>query len=174
MGYTVPLTAVAAAKLTSAQWNASVRDNILFLANPPACRVRNIASTSVADSSTPILTFDTERYDTDGMHSTSLDTDRITFNTAGLYLVTLSGRFATATDYLSAFASIQHSDLTVLAKDSAGTFTDNGIDLDLSVATVYKFAVAEYVLAKVGQNNGANAARNFSGAEFSATWLGLG
>ena len=56
------------------------------LQNPPCCRVYNSAEHlgRQRHRSRP-STFNCERYDTDSMHSTSSNTGRITFTTAGVY-----------------------------------------------------------------------------------------
>ena len=53
---------------------------------PPACKVYKSVSTSITSGSP--ITFDLETFDTDTMHSTVTNTDRITINTAGIYIVT--------------------------------------------------------------------------------------
>jgi hypothetical protein len=51
------------------------------------CRVYNSGSQSISNATWTALTFDSEVYDTDGMHSTSTNTNRVTCVTAGKYLV---------------------------------------------------------------------------------------
>lgn len=51
-----------------------------------ACRVYQTASQTVTAVSTEDITWDAESFDTDGMHSTSSDTDRIVIVTPGLYM----------------------------------------------------------------------------------------
>ena len=46
---------------------------------------------------TTLLTFDTEAFDTDTMHSTSSNTGRITINTSGTYMIDMNVRFPSAT-----------------------------------------------------------------------------
>lgn len=80
MAYTTPRTWVANETVTAALLNAHVRDNVAWLAtDAPHCRVYNSANISIAVSGTPqALTFDSERYDVGGCHSTSTNTGRIT------------------------------------------------------------------------------------------------
>lgn len=145
--------------------------------NVPACRVFHSVNQSIPDATSTILAFDSERYDTDSMHSTVTNNSRITFNTAGLYLVTVNVEFAAGTyDYAS--VAVRMNGTTFLgvsdASQSAGLF-----GAGRTVATVYKFAATDYVEARVFQDNGAAAARNVNVAgnytpEFSATWIGVG
>jgi hypothetical protein len=87
MAYTTPKTWTVGEVLTAANLNTHLRDNVSYLANPPKCRVYNSANESIPNSTDTALTFDTERFDTDTMHSTVSNTGRITFTTAGTYLV---------------------------------------------------------------------------------------
>jgi len=53
----------------------------------PGCRLTNSASQALPASTITFLTFDTERFDTDNMHSPTVNTGRITIQTAGVYMV---------------------------------------------------------------------------------------
>jgi hypothetical protein len=149
-------------------------------ANPPACRVyRTTSMTGIVDSAQTAVTFDAERFDTNSMHDTSTNTSRITFNTAGVYVVTFNMAWGPRTDYLKVQCSMRLNGTTFLC---AHTDTDPGtqnIDREMSVTTVCKFAAADYVEAMVFQDNTANATGTVVGtgnygAEFAAAWLGLG
>jgi hypothetical protein len=52
-----------------------------------ACRVRNSGSQSIPNNTSTALTFDTEDYDNDTIHSTISNTSRLTCRTAGKYYV---------------------------------------------------------------------------------------
>lgn len=59
-----------------------------FWQSPPRCRVVNTVGPNITGSSNwNLLGFDSEDYDTDGMHSTSTNTSRITVQTSGYYMV---------------------------------------------------------------------------------------
>lgn len=151
------------------------RDTHQHAYNPPACRVYNNANISITTSGVAqALTFNSERYDTDSMHSTSADTGRITFNTAGLYHVFATIEFASnATGYRQAYLRVNGT--TVIAASSCPAATSLGTELMLSC--VWKFAAADYVEVFVAQLSGG--ALNVAGAsafspEFGATWVGVG
>lgn len=55
--------------------------------NVPRCLVYNSTNQSIGNNTLTLLTFDSERFDNDSMHSPSVDPERITFNTAGTYAV---------------------------------------------------------------------------------------
>lgn len=175
MAYTTPKTWTAGEIVTAANMNQQVRDNISFLANPPACRVYNNANISTTSGASALaLTFNSERYDTDGMHSTSVNTDRITINTAGLYVITADVWFASnATGRRAAFVNL-NGIVTITGLVISAT---NGDDTDMNLATTYKLAAGDYLQVLVQQNSGG--ALNVRGVgnvspEFSATWVGRG
>lgn len=155
---------------------AWAQDGLYF--DPPACRVFNVGAQTIPDITITTVTFDSERYDTDGMHSTSVNTGRITFNTAGLYLVVGNVTFG-GSDYSSGALGIRLNNTTNIAQTSTNGFTDGTFnEMELNVATVYKFAVNDFIELKTWQNNTANVARSliFSAysPEFMATWIGRG
>lgn len=179
ISYSTPRTWVSGEYPTAAQFNANIRDNIAFLANPPSCRVYNSANISVPHNAETNLTFNSERFDTDGMHSTASLTERITFTTAGLYVVAGSIDWVGGADFTRLWIGISLSGTTYLARSDDGGPGAANVGRAMSVATVYKFTAGQFVTLRVYQANGAAAARsvvvggNFS-PEFSATWVGLG
>jgi len=57
-------------------------------------RVYNTTAISCANGAAVLLTFDSERYDTDNIHSTATNTGRLTATTAGKYHITGEATFA--------------------------------------------------------------------------------
>lgn len=162
-------------QVAPASWGDDVRAALSFLANPPACRVYHNTAQSIANNSEVALTFNSERYDTDSMHSTSVNPSRITFNTTGLYVVSLTFEFAphsTGRRYGVIKLGGTTGIAVALNPTAEGTFGHG-----FSISTIYKFTAGEFVEAKVYQNSGGALnvlnSPNFS-PEFAATWLGLG
>lgn len=179
MAYSAPTTRSTGFLVTAAVWNQDVVDNVTFLANPPACRVYHNANQSVNDNTLTLVAFNSERYDTDAMHDTVTNNGRITFNTAGLYIVGFQGRFPAANDFSVAGAYIRLNGSTLIAVNSGGRALTGSSDLHFGVTTTYKFAAADYIEVQVHQDNTANTARNLEAVanyspEFWATWIGLG
>ena len=151
------------------------------LFNPPACRVYHNANQALASATDVVLAFNQERYDTDSMHDTVTNNSRITFNTAGLYLVVLNLAIDDLNDY-NFFAGRIGLNVggTILAGQVvSGNSTSWLYQPWFTVTTVYKFAVGDYIQAVVQQRNNAAATKNLLTAgnwspEFSATWLGVG
>lgn len=65
-----------------------------FAAVEIAADVYNSANISVAHATIQFLTFDSERFDTDGIHSTSSNTSRLTCTKAGKYLIEAAIEYA--------------------------------------------------------------------------------
>lgn len=130
-------------------------------------RVYNSANISVGDAAWAVLTFNTERFDTDGIHSTVSNTGRLTATRAGVYAITGHVQFAGNGTGLRGL-DIQLNGTTTIASSFGGpgnTAADN-----LSVAAIYELAATDYVGLRVYQSSGGslnvNAAGNYS-PEFS-------
>lgn len=84
----VPFTASTGGFLTSALWNTQVRDATTFLTNPPrfngSCTALPAAPANGVEVVIPI---DTEDVDSEGGHSTTVNTSRYTCQVAGLYMI---------------------------------------------------------------------------------------
>ena len=86
--YTTPVDTVTDELVTAARFNAQVMENIRFLYAPPVCSVKRAAAKSIGSGgASTIIDFDQENYDTDSMHSTVTNNNRITIVTAGKYLI---------------------------------------------------------------------------------------
>lgn len=125
----------------------------LFLPVRPMCRVYNDATISHAVSGTPqVVTFNTERYDTDTMHSTVSNTGRITFTTAGVYHIVGTVEFAAnATGSRSLFIRLNGSTNVGAANDAVSSGTQV---TRLQVVAEYNFAAADYVELVANQDSG--------------------
>lgn len=144
---------------------------------PPACRVFHNADQAVASTSLVTLAFNSERFDTDTMHDTVTNNSRITFNTAGVYAVSVgihwsgssSGNYETII-LLNGTTAIGYHYVTVPTGAGAGPRY-------VLCAPPYKFAAADYVQAQVRQDSGGSLNVQVQGnwsAEFSAVWQGPG
>ena len=139
---------------------------------PDGARVYNSAAESIPDGTVTLLTFDSERYDNGGLHSTVTNTGRLTAVKAGKYLITAHVEFATnATGYrgvilvLNAATQIAYLDLPAVS----------GAPTELSISTLYHLAASDYVTVWVQQNSGGalDVANNPNWSpEFAMQWLG--
>lgn len=148
MGWTTPRTWVTNEVVTSAQLNTHVRDDLSALAS--CARVYNSANIAISNATNTALTFDSERFDNGGFHSTVTNTGRLTAPFAGVYLIGAHIAWepnATGQRLLTlrvnggtTFASTQNSGAT--ANDTS------------SVAAAYALAATDYVEVVVFQDSG--------------------
>lgn len=174
MAYAVPTNFAAGAVLTEAQLDVLGND-IVFLANPPKCRVYNSAPIShVASGTVQAVTFDSERYDTDTMHSTSVNTSRITFTTAGTFAV--FGNLAFAANATGFRAIELRLNGTTYIASIVIPAVGGGIPTRLGVYTEYAFTAGQYVELIANQTSGGALNLEQSGnayPEFGARWVSL-
>lgn len=181
MPYTSPPTVATGTPIQSAAWGNLVKGSLDFLANPPACRLyHNAGDQNIPHVTVTAATFDSERFDTDSMHS-GVNPSRITFNTAGLYIVSFSAAIAAAADYTLVMVLLRLNGITYIAKQTVGTQAVSDDHVNLTVTTPYKFTAGQYLEAAVYHRNGASATRALKGVgtggfspEFSAVWVGQG
>jgi hypothetical protein len=173
---TVATADIAAGAVTTAK----LADGAVTLAKlgaVPACRAYRSVAQLIAHATTQAVVFDLERYDNDTMHSGG--TERITFTTAGVYIVTLNCQMVSAADYVGIVVSIRLNGTTVIASQNITQNVAGGGGPGISVATTYKFSAADYIEALIYQANSAAAARDLNAngnysPEFAAAWLGAG
>lgn len=176
MPYVSPATVVTGTTITSA-WGNSVKTAADYIADGPACRVYHNTTQSVADITETSLVFNSDRFDPTGMHDTVSNTGRITFNDAGVYVVSFVCEFASAVDYFTIYSLCRLNGATVIARSTHNRGdSGDGSSMATTYSTIYKFAAADYIETRVYQNNTANAARNVLSTgnfspEFSAAWL---
>jgi hypothetical protein len=122
-------------------------------AGGPGCRVYNSGAITIANNTTTALTFDTERYDTDAMHSTSSNTSRITATTAGKYMIGGCVRFVSNSTGARYLFVVLNGTTNIVASSMAA---DANHYPDLNVSTVYDLAANDYIELAVNQSSGGN------------------
>jgi hypothetical protein len=139
----------------------------------PACRVYNDVAIDPATSSWVTLTFNSERFDTDTMHSTSTNTGRLTVPTDGdgLYLITGHVEFASSVNNPTLHVRILLNGATEIARQTHRLDSATGVDTTLTVSTLYSLSATDYVTLQVYTTEDVNvqASGNYS-PEFSAIW----
>ena len=115
-------------------------------------RVYNSANLLIPTATLTTLTFDSERYDTDDIHSIIANTDRLTCKTAGKYLIIGEVQWAiNAVGYRRVFfwlngaVNIAHISYLPTAWLSGHT-----------ISTIYDLAVNDFVVINVEQTSGGN------------------
>lgn len=135
-------------------------------------RVYNSAALTLTTAVSTALTFDTERYDVGGLHSTSANTSRITIALAGVYEVGGSASFDTNTTGLRGLSIRLNGTTTIaLARDAPIT----GDETVMILSAAYRFVAGDYVELIARQTSGGNlnitVNANYS-PEFWATRIG--
>jgi hypothetical protein len=166
--------------LTATDYN-EVLENVENYRVPPICALRRTTLFTMAAANTDYaITFTTANEDADtetptGMHDGSTNTDRITIQTAGVYLVTASCQFAApnfATSHRRLWIDRRGSTDGQLVEDYQ--VPASGEAAMMCVSTVVKASVNDYFRMFVRHND--NVSRDVVVTTqpilFSATWLG--
>lgn len=176
---TVPTTQTfnAGEKVTASKLNAATKTVLDFLMNPPRVNAYAGTAISVSSGTSTLLTFDSESWDTDSMHSTTTNPSRITINTSGQYLVTFYARFpSNSTGYRqlnlrlnSAGASGGGSTLstiTVAAVNGASAFVTRTLELSCTAGDHYELFATQNSGVSLSMDSGSRV----TGMEFR--WVG--
>lgn len=154
---TVPtfLTFVAGSILTAAQLNSNVRDaGNFWLTVKPALETIQTSPQAIGTGAWTSVTFDTDVYDNDGMHSTVTNTSRATAITAGRYLFLASLDFASNATGLRAIKFLING-TTSYAKDGQ-LAAPSGTDVALFTGITKYLNVADYLELQCWQSSGGN------------------
>jgi len=134
-------------------------------------RAYNSGNFSLTSGTAAVITLDSERWDTDTIHSTSSNTSRLTATTAGHYAISGSAEFAASGAEGRRYLEILLNGATVLAVQDCLTKPNDPADtIRCSVSTTYTLSATDYVELRAFQNAASTlnvlAASNYS-PEFS-------
>lgn len=120
-------------------------------------RAYNTGTQSITTATWTALTLDSERFDTDGFHSTSVNTERFTVpaGLGGKYLLNTNIGFAANTTGQRG-VRLRLNDATTIAQDLRETMTDGSLGTRMSIACVYDLIPGDYVETEVWQDSGGN------------------
>lgn len=153
--------------------------DLQFLIDPPRCQVSQSAAgtaTSLPDATSTVVTFDTNVFDTDSMHSTASFTSRIVINTAGTWDIHAYCALPSAT-YTALNFNLR---LNAGGSSSGGTSLRNhpfggGVQAGRLLLT-RTFIAGDYVELFVSQTSGAarvvGQGNNVTG--FTCRWVAVG
>jgi hypothetical protein len=115
-------------------------------------RVYNNANLSIPDSSYTVLTFNSERYDTDDIHDTTANTSRLTCKTAGKFLIVAGIEFSGIATGRRIVRFLLNNVYEIvkfeLGLSSANVFR-------ATTTTIYDLQVNDYLEVSVYQSSGA-------------------
>jgi hypothetical protein len=135
---------------------------------PPSVKLQRTTGQVVYDASTATMVWDSESWDTDGMHDLVTNQDRITINTPGIYLVVGAVRYTAGISDDSSLTINLNGSLVV--RDESGPANTAG---GRTASVMLNMNANDYLTMQVYQNNSANTSRTTtSGTFFSAAWLG--
>lgn len=140
----------------TAAWCDTVRDDLEFLVDPPACSVyHNTTQSQTTGTALTALAANSENYDNDSMHSTVTNNSRITIQTAGRYEVgAVVSWAANATGNRAlAFAKNGVGVNDYLVDIRTGTATNS---TGISGSRTLVLAAGDYVEVSVWQTSGGN------------------
>jgi hypothetical protein len=133
-----------------------------------ACRVYHSADQAIANAAVTQLAFDSERFDTDAIHDSAVNNDRLTAKTAGKYVITACVQFDVAAGGIRSLQLRYNGIGTVIGVQYVPPAAANPVIG--TVTTIYDLAVGDYVQVWVYQTSGGalnvQAAPNYS-PEFS-------
>lgn len=123
------------------------------ISDPPTAQIYRSSHQSIANNTLTTVTFNVELWDTDSMHSTVSNTERLTFTTSGTYFVTACLAWNKDVDG-DRVAQIRKNGTDILGYESK----DSGAaDLIVGHSLVVQdsFAAADYIEARVQHTGGA-------------------
>ena len=114
------------------------------------CRVYNNAAIATAHATQTALTFNSERWDTDVIHDTSTNSDRLTCKTAGKYHISGQVSWETnSTNERILYITLNAGNLRIANVSKASYGNDK-----MEISTDYVLAVGDYVQLQVYQASG--------------------
>ena len=154
--FTTPRDWTAGEIITESMMDTHVRDNLLHLYERRAgARAYNTGNITCSTATLTTMVFDSERYDTDAFHSTSVNTGRLTVPTGygGTYMIVGNIRWAANATGQRA-AQIRVNGGTIIA--SLYLQATSADPIDLCVTTLYALSAADYVELMGYQTSGGN------------------
>lgn len=124
-------------------------------ATPPAVGVTHSTSQNVLTATETVLSFNTETYDTDGMHSTVSNTGRLTATETAKFIVIGGAQFAVSAVGNVRRLSIRKNGTTVFARQ---TMAPSSVAQVLQVRGLLSLAAGDYVELQAYQDSGSTLA----------------
>lgn len=177
MAWTAPATWVAGNVLTAAQLNTQLRDNMKAAmgADKASCRVFNSTAQTIPTATLTTLTFDSERWDSQAIHSTVSNTSRLTIPASwtGQYFTGAHVAWVNGTGVRGTFIYLN---ATYFITGQVIPY-DANLNASCSPSTLYGVVAGDYLEVQVYQSSGGNL-NIFLGTllspEFFCVWNGTG
>lgn len=147
-----------------------------FASSIPSARVTRSFNQGIPNDDEVVLNFNSERYDTAGMHSNSANLSRLTAPVDGIYLVTAQVQWD-VNGFGQRTLGLERNGVVALARDRRVPGTDPVDAPAVTLTTVASLEAGDFVEAEVFQNSGGNLSVLRIGEEspeFTMTWLAPG
>lgn len=147
--WTPPITYSALLKVTAAQLNANLRDNLLYLHDPPRCALRLTATQSVANATDHTISWSQAVWDSHGDMWDVGGPTAITITRPGVYAFNLSVKWAESAAGGKRAAYLQKNgtrlrDFHELSADGVSPFaSSNTIETNCAAADVFDVDVRQ-------------------------------
>src|SRR5215471_5910415 len=140
----------------------------------PQASATKSADQSIANGTWTLISWDTETFDTDTIHDTVTNNDRLTCKTAGLYMIGFNANWFANTTGIRA-VQIQKNTEALPGVGIAGksdSAPSTGITAPYNAVGFVQLAVNDYICITVYQNSGGALNFNAAGASFWMTRIG--
>lgn len=155
MAYSDPLNThdVRTGQLAPSAWGDVVRDDLEFLIEKPMVSAVGTTYQSVTSGGSYAMTLSNERFDTDAMHSTDTNNERLTIQTSGLYYVYATLAYEAAVDGYRKIQFVYNGSVT----DEVQVVRGTGLhETNLTGAIIRTFNAGDYIVVKASHNVGSN------------------
>ena len=142
--------------VTAALLQAGVRDPLAFLADQPRCQAYQNTPQSITTATNTSLTWDTEDYDNDGMHSLVSNTSRFTAVTAGRYVVSAQAAFTANATGIREIRILKNGTTTPNGGRATQPANSAAITTTVQISNyLIPMIVGDYIEIQVNQTSGA-------------------
>lgn len=163
-----PATTTLATKGITAGANIKISStsSAVTIASPtPACRIINTSPSALTNGSSSTLTFNTNIYDPTGMHSTSVNTERVTIATTGIYHIDFCMQYVSTGApngpmYFSVYRNTSGVDTGIAAYGPVSYWT-NSVTLIASFSTTALLTAGDYIYATWANATGVTQTPNY-------------
>ena len=170
MPWTTPKTWAAGEVVTAANMNLYLRDNTEIMgASRPSARVYQSTGTTLTTGVAGNVLFDTEVFDVGSLHSTSVNTERMTITTPGLYLFQATVSFAPNATGYRRVSMVNQGGGAIATEARAGFGTFNN---EINLTAVDRMNTGNYMYLQATQTSGGNLATITAFTSFSCFWIG--
>lgn len=135
----------------------------------PMVRVEHSVAQSIANNTLTTLSFDTEIFDTDGMHVGGANDDRLTAKTAGIYLITFAVEWE-SNGAGSRFVGVRENGAALIFRDRRTAISAT----ESTTVGLHKMAVDDFVTVDVLQTSGGALDVSSNTTSFNMFYIGVG